>query len=93
MAGLPTTEMQEGGGYIMCLHDQIKHLEAEVANLTQERDEFAQGVIDQAKIISYMLGIAERGTGKICPNNIRPEVFLLEYVKDLERADIRRSHT
>jgi hypothetical protein len=33
MAGLPTTEMKPGGGYVMCLHDQIKHLEAENAKL------------------------------------------------------------
>jgi len=33
MAGLPTSEMKPGGGYVMCLHDQIKHLEAENAEL------------------------------------------------------------
>jgi hypothetical protein len=40
MAGLPTTEMKPGGGYVMCLHDQIKHLEAEVAELRKDAERY-----------------------------------------------------
>lgn len=42
--------------------------------------------LDLIKQIKYMVGIAERGTGKKCPDGERPEAFLLAYVKSLEAA-------
>lgn len=38
--------------------------------------------------IKYMVGIAERGRGCKCPDNVVPEKFLLDYVVELEASAV-----
>lgn len=46
-----------------------------------------EDVASLCETIRYMVGIAERGTGSKCPDDMRPEVFLLNYVKQLEAVE------
>jgi hypothetical protein len=54
------------------------------AAVTKERDEDAESILRLIKTVRYMTGIAERGEGKPCPDDVLPERFLLEYVIKLE---------
>jgi hypothetical protein len=45
-----------------------------------------EDVASLCETIRYMVGIAERGSGGKCPDDMAPEVFLLRYVQRLEAA-------
>lgn len=50
--------------------------------------DFLEEIIVLCETIGYMVGIAERGTGSKCPDDMRPEVFLLNYVRCLEAHQV-----
>jgi hypothetical protein len=60
-------------------------LEAENDRLKKDVEEHASHILKLLSTAKYMVGIAERGTGKICPPDVPVEKFVLDYVKRLEK--------
>lgn len=60
-----------------------KHL-VENAELKQAAKDDAQNILTLIKQLRYCVGIAERGRNETMPEDVTPEVYLLEYVKGLE---------
>lgn len=48
-----------------------------------------EDIVGLCEQIRYMVGIAERGSGSKCPDDMAPEVFLLNYVKQLEAKQLQ----
>lgn len=69
------------------------NLRMQLQKATSESREFAIAFLDVSKTVRYMLGIAEKGTGKACPKDVRPEKYLLDYVQHLERLTYRPDKT
>lgn len=79
---------------IETLRKQLTECQKEIERLeSAEVDLNPQTFLRLINTITYMKGIAERGRGYKCPDDVLPEKFLLDYVVELEtfkKAEIER---
>lgn len=56
-----------------------------IAELEAENENYAKDILRLLDTIKYLRGIAERGAGNTCPEDMTVEQFVLTYVKGLEQ--------